>query len=87
MDANCGVPFMKCSTSNLASVLDEIGGHTVAVHFRTTSDPKEIASDLRKFSKRLATLSANWHVGEWQIEVINGFPQPAQRMCTLTRIV
>lgn len=46
---------------------------------------ERVAADIRKFSKRLAAVSADWVVGEWQIEVINGYPQTAQRMCILMR--
>lgn len=85
MADNAAVPFVKCNSGELAETLNAIGGDRVVVEFRTTSDPKEVAADIRKFSKRLAAVSANWVVGEWQIEVINGYPQTAQRMCILTR--
>ena len=85
MNDSVGVPFRKCAVSELSETLDAIGGESVIVRFRTTDKPKEIASDLKKFSKRLATVSSLWTVGEWEIEVIKGHPISSQRMCVLTR--
>lgn len=85
MGENVAVSLGKCSTSDLANMIDEVGGDSVVVKFHTTTSEKEVAADIRKFSKRLAAVSAGWIVGGWQIEVVKGYPKTTQRMCVLTR--
>lgn len=85
MNDNAAVPFTQCAVSAFAETLDAIGGDEVKVQFRTTEDPKEIAADVKKFSKRLAGVSPQWAVSAWEVEVIKGFPQTGYRICTLTR--
>lgn len=78
-------PVAHCQAGKLLETLNSHAGNVVTAEFNTTSKPEEVASDIKKFGRRITAISAGWDATEWMPKQVRGIVIDTVYCCTLNR--